>query len=128
MVMLAVRRALRRAAVVTIACHLVLLAASVQAIFASTSIAEAEAACTCAHSDGVMCPMHHGHADPNECAFRSGADSAATVALMSLLGTPGMTPAATFAPAPAVIQPQSRFIDTPLATQPSSPPSPPPRS
>ena len=81
--------------------------------------------CECPHSDGAVCPMHHGASSRGKACSMRGVDASATVALASLLA-----PAAP-APAPAIVA--SMAIDSPTVNADRStdsrrpvPPDPPP--
>jgi hypothetical protein len=87
---------------------------------------QAGLACTCAHGDGMSCPMHHPETEPNTptCSYRSAANPAAAIAV-SILGpsavlTPSIAPAGLIATREILTSLISHPIE--IATVPDAPP------
>jgi len=127
-----IRPQLHRLAAGWLVCHLCLLASIPTTLrltmFASTS----GAACTCAHRDGQICPMHHTRSrtastsSSRPCSCRSSADPMTAMAA-SLIG-----PAAVLTPSPSCEAPLagtrwSWALNPGLLESPAVPGSPPPR-
>ena len=100
-----IRPQLQRFAAGWLVCHLCLLAA-IPTTLRSTMFASASgAACTCAHGDGQICPMHHTRSttastsSSRPCSCRSTADPMTAMAA-SLIG-----PAAVLAPSASCVAP-----------------------
>ena len=116
------RRALRRIAVVWLLCHAatLTLAPSILAFGSTGQLV----ACTCAHGDHSVCPMHHKPAPGSRiCVMTSAGDH--DLAPLSWLLNLGLVPARAevFVPDHREV---SRPIDVTTASLRSAPPDPPP--
>jgi len=113
--------------------HLCLFVSAPTAICCTMSATGNAAECTCDHSDGGMCPMHHTRshgmpaADAHSCKCRGTTDPVAALAAFLTGPMAVLVPAASaVAPASASVQAVA-FFPTPLASS-FVPDSPPPRS
>jgi hypothetical protein len=112
--------------------HLCLFVSAPTAICCTMAATEAAAECTCDHSDGGMCPMHHTRshgmpaADAHSCKCRGTADPVAALAAFLTGPIAVLVPSTSVvAPAPAPAGAIS-FVPAPLDL-PFVPDSPPPR-
>jgi hypothetical protein len=82
--------------------------------------------CTCGHSAGAMCPMHHKPAGESApCAMRAANSSGAAV-LHTLVGTAGLLVEPPRSIEPALFSTYARTLDVHVVAEPPVPPDPPP--
>ena len=93
MVMGGMRRGLARVAAGWLVCHIGLIALTPSALCLTLKARTVEASCTCAHTEGPVCPMHHQSVtpDPQGCSCRGATDPQA-VALTALIGPSAVLP------------------------------------
>lgn len=121
------RRAAGLAAIVWLCAHVAMLSVSV--VVLASQAADDAVACTCAHGNGVMCPMHHRRTEwpsPTHCAVQDASTSPALVAT-AWIGITGVLHDVVVAIGPARIQAVPRAARLTLARSSSRPESPPPR-
>lgn len=112
--------------------HLCLLISVPTALCSTVSPSAVAAQCTCDHTDGPMCPMHHGRSESkarnaHSCSCRSTSDPVATIA-ESLIGPAAVLVQSPFAIASAdAADWLQAFNREPLESS-TVPDSPPPRA
>jgi hypothetical protein len=124
-----IRRALGLAVAVVLCAHAGMLGVSVT-VLASQVADDGGMVCTCAHGNGLICPMHHRRTPrPSEdrCAMQDASQTPA-LAAVAWLDVSGVMPvrAATLPPAP--VEPVRRDVRAPLAAPSFRPDPPPPRA
>src|SRR4051812_24020517 len=94
--MCVLRRRLSMLAAAWLCVQVVLLAATPVVLCVGQSVTGSDVACTCAHGDGLPCPMHHpAPKTPSSCSCRSAHDRD-VAAIASLLGPVAVVPQAPY--------------------------------
>jgi len=118
------RRVLGPCAVAWLLCQATTSALGVAASWQATPPADVEE-CTCEHTNGAMCPMHHQPASRSRCLIGS-TDDGQTAALGWLLHGAGLVPnrAVAILPAPRVVVVMADVSARSLRPAPPDPPPP----
>jgi hypothetical protein len=92
--MQSIRRSIRRVVGGCLVLHLSILVSAPTALCVAMPDRASAAACTCAHTDGQMCPMHHpaSKQGSKSCSCRSTTDPLASL-VASLFGPSAVLPA-----------------------------------